>query len=543
MPAGVVVVELQVSGQAPPDLPFEIDSIVRVESLVDTEPVTPGSSETRTSIYRGIAVDHQVRNGMAVVEGDILLGPANELPPGDANSSKSNERSAIGISSPYSRWPNGVIPYVVDSSVINKSFVTEAIIHWNEKLAGVISLVPRRQENDYVRFMNSSGCSSAVGRAGGEQSVNISSACTIGAVIHEIGHVVGLFHEQSRGDRDSWINITFPNISLSGLFNFMQRLYGANDLGYYGYNSIMHYSSSAFSVNGKDTIETIPRGIPIGQRTGLDISDIAAVRKMYNKSSNEVQISSVPAGLTLLIDGGPVTTPANYSWRAGSVHTISAPSAAGAYGFVRWTNGGSPTHTITVPTTGLTVAAVYAAGPLSTPVPAPAPAPGGTGLPPNTTPGYRVVASVATPGTGTVVLSPSAATYAAGTSVTLSATPADGYCFSSWTGLIRGTANETVLNVRDHYNVTATFIPGAVTPATRNVGILASGTVFVMNTSATTGCGWTIKSGVDWIIVSKSFATSDSPAFAYTVLPNKTGIRRTGTLTVAGTTVTVTQFP
>jgi hypothetical protein len=97
--------------------------------------------------------------------------------------------------------------------------------------------------------------------------------------------------------------------------------------------------------------------------------------------------------------------------------------------------------------------------------------------------------------------------------------------------------------VQQNYNVTANFIPGFVLPQTTNVGILASGTTFVMNTSASPGCVWTIKTNVDWIRPSKELATSASPTFTYTVQPNTTGTKRTGIITVGDTVVTVTQFP
>jgi hypothetical protein len=142
-----------------------------------------------------------------------------------------------------------------------------------------------------------------------------------------------------------------------------------------------------------------------------------------------------------------------------------------------------------------------------------------------------------------VTVSPQAATYASGSSVRLSAQAAPGYCFSSWTGLASGTPNETVLVIQQNYNLRANFMPGAITLMSTNVGILASGATFVMNATATPGCGWSIKPNVDWISVSKTFATSASPTFAYAVRPNTTGVRRTGTITVADKTVTVTQFP
>ncbi|HYP07760.1 MAG TPA: BACON domain-containing carbohydrate-binding protein, partial [Bryobacteraceae bacterium] len=263
--------------------------------------------------------------------------------------------------------------------------------------------------------------------------------------------------------------------------------------------------------------------IPIGQRAGLDISDIAAVRKMYSKQTATVSVSTVPTGLTVTVDGLPVVTPASFNWPAGSVHTIGAPAsivqiAPSQYSFVRWTDGGAATHTITVPSTGLAVAATYALQ-------------------------HKLTTAVATTYTGSTAIAPAASTtlYGDGLKVAITATPASGYCFSGWTGLTAGTPNQTTVSMTRSYAPVAAFIPGAVTPAVTAASIPAAGGTFTMNTTATTGCGWGIKSSASWLTVSKTYATSASPSFSYTVQPNTTGVARTAYLTIHNRTVTITQ--
>ncbi|MDQ3290874.1 MAG: CotH kinase family protein, partial [Bacteroidota bacterium] len=65
--------------------------------------------------------------------------------------------------------------------------------------------------------------------------------------------------------------------------------------------------------------------------------------------------------------------------------------------------------------------------------------------------------SVAIVGNGTVTKSPNQATYASGTNVTLTATPASGYKFSSWSGAASGTANPITVSMTSNKSVTATF--------------------------------------------------------------------------------------
>ena len=104
--------------------------------------------------------------------------------------------------------------------------------------------------------------------------------CDKGSTIHEIGHTVGLWHEQSREDRDRFIRILFENIEAGKEHNFDQHITDGDDIGRYDFGSIMHYDRFAFSKNDNPTIETL-HGESIGQRSGLSDADIQAVNFMY----------------------------------------------------------------------------------------------------------------------------------------------------------------------------------------------------------------------------------------------------------------------
>ena len=225
------------------------------------------------------AVQYAVVDEYAVVEGDIIVGTADDM---EATQGPARDGlEGIIVRGVQFRWTEGVIPYAIHPALVRPERVIEAIDHWHGRTP--IRFIPfnAQQHRDYVVFKSGSGCSSHVGRQGGRQVVIVGGACTAGNIIHEIGHTVGLWHEQSRSDRDQYIEVVRQNIITGMEHNFDQQLTDGDDVGPYDYASIMHYPPDAFARQlGMLTIRA-RGGQAIGQRTGLSEGDVAAVRAIY----------------------------------------------------------------------------------------------------------------------------------------------------------------------------------------------------------------------------------------------------------------------
>lgn len=314
-------------------------------------------------------VTYVVKNGKAIFQGDIVLEKVDSVV-------SQLIQPSFGISYSQYLWPKVgsqyQIPYIITSGTGDLTNLNAAIAQFNKTFTN-IKFVARVSQTDYVNFYfdptNDSGeCEATVGRAGGEQQVGgsggSSNPCALGTILHEMGHTIGLWHEQSRPDRDTYVSVNYNNLIKGSISNFNQIYDNAQTSGtLFDYASIMEYPAFSFSRNGGPAIESIPAGIPLSNFAGYTATDIDGIERLYGGAPKVVTVTSNPPGLSVIVDGVTITTPKVYTWALNSIHTLevqpgiqsqsgdivnSTVATTFYYTYGRWNDSIEATHSITV---------------------------------------------------------------------------------------------------------------------------------------------------------------------------------------------------
>ena len=201
--------------------------------------------------------------------------------------------SSNAVKDPKKRWPRGEVRYRFDSKLARneQDKIRRNLRVLGSKLSGCIKFIEETSPTGIFVTNKNKGCYSQVGYIGREYTLNLQSrgCMSDGTIQHEFLHALGLYHHQSRSDRDQYIKIIEGNIENNRRSQFNK--YGRNFINSYGlpydYNSVMHYHDTAFGKKdrgrSRTTIQTLDGSYQdtIGQRGGASDGDIELVKRAY----------------------------------------------------------------------------------------------------------------------------------------------------------------------------------------------------------------------------------------------------------------------
>ncbi|NML71227.1 hypothetical protein HHL23_15660 [Chryseobacterium sp. RP-3-3] len=242
------------------------------EMMTEAHTTTLHAESIKKGQLEGQTITYERKDGMNFFQGDIVLSDKQLV----------GDNSKGGAS--FSRWPGGKIYYTVASNMgsINANKITSAVNEYNTKTN--TQWIPRTNQTNYVEFIFGSSSGSDgwahIGFQGGRQNISLDQYISVGSVIHEMGHTVGLYHEHARKDRDQYVSIQWNNIQDGQAYNFNMYNSGT-DIGPFNINSVMMYWPNSYSKNGQPTIKRANNTNFTYNRTGFTTGDINTINTMY----------------------------------------------------------------------------------------------------------------------------------------------------------------------------------------------------------------------------------------------------------------------
>ncbi|OWA52338.1 putative Zinc metalloproteinase nas-7 [Hypsibius exemplaris] len=231
-----------------------------------------------TDVYDYSRLKKSMSNRPNIFEGDIRIPTG---PPSDTMVNPNDEKYATD----GRPWDQGIVPFdfAVDHFTREQqSFIRDSLQKMEANTC--LQFTPVREGASYILFAFGNDGSSFFGHTNEPQQViylDENSFCAVGEVQHLVMHALGFGHEQSREDRDNYIDIVWQNIP-SG-FEIMFNKYKGRTFNLpYDYKSIMHYAHNEFSREPYNAPTILPKSTAaIGNRKELSEIDIQRINALY----------------------------------------------------------------------------------------------------------------------------------------------------------------------------------------------------------------------------------------------------------------------
>ncbi|CAH8523455.1 unnamed protein product [Heterobilharzia americana] len=212
-------------------------------------------------------------------------------------------------------WPNGIVPYVIED--IDKSKTKE----YTEMFSKIDVLIIKKaisiiEEETCIRFQDMTsrensrnavdkhiirikgrgqrGCYSHLGMASNKNQVlRLGPTCrTVGQILHELLHALGVMHEIMRPDRDQYVTLHEENIDKSYLAEFMKIKEHQSILAdrKFDFQSISLYDPFTFTSNGNPVWEPVVNldNVPLFSISEkyLSFEDTVGLNRLYQCDKN-----------------------------------------------------------------------------------------------------------------------------------------------------------------------------------------------------------------------------------------------------------------
>jgi hypothetical protein len=249
-------------------------------------------------------------------------------------------------------WAGGVVPYQFDANTTPSMQGAMRLAMDALEAAAYIHFVPRTSQGSYLHILDDNGnFTEGIGDRGGQQNVHIFNWNFRYIMVHELMHALGVRHEQSRPDRDQYINVNYANIQAG--WGPQYDYQPGTPVGAFDFDSVMCYGPCSASVccpAGSDcscsgascwTMTALPQYSSsqslMGNRTHLSTGDIAGLVRQYGPA--ECPVFEVQPHDTTAQAGTTVTLTAfatgagtpTYRWRRNGVPMTDGGRVVGAF--------------------------------------------------------------------------------------------------------------------------------------------------------------------------------------------------------------------